>query len=162
RAGLHFGETALVPHGVEFLHPADAPRADRAHLLEPGVLRLLVAGRVVHFKGVHVALEALPSIVESLPHLEVRLTIVGDTHDEAYVDSLRRTIMERGLASHVHFLPWQPENDLFALFQQHDIYLFPSLFEPFALMLLRALEAGIPTVASAVGGNVDIVVDHRT
>jgi glycosyltransferase involved in cell wall biosynthesis/SAM-dependent methyltransferase len=161
-AGLRFDATTLVPHGVDFVHRADAPRADRAHLVEPGVLRLLVAGRVVHFKGVHVALEALPTIAGSLPHLEVRLTIVGDTHDETYLESLRRTMTERRLASQVHLLPAQPEDDLFALFQQHDIYLFPSLFEPFALMLLLALEAGIPTVASAVGGNVDIVVDHRT
>jgi glycosyltransferase involved in cell wall biosynthesis len=161
-AGLRFDATTLIPHGVDFVHGADAPRADRAHLVEPGVLRLLLAGRVVHFKGVHVALEALPSIVGSLPHLKVRLTIVGDTQDGAYVESLRRIITERRLASQVHFLPAQPEGDLFAFFQQHDVYLFPSLFEPFALTLLRALEAGIPTVASAVGGNVDIVVDHKT
>jgi glycosyltransferase involved in cell wall biosynthesis/2-polyprenyl-3-methyl-5-hydroxy-6-metoxy-1,4-benzoquinol methylase len=162
RAGLRFGATALVPHGVEFCHHPDAPRTDRAHLLERGALRLLIAGRVVPFKGVHVALDALPSIVEALPHLEVRLTIVGDVQDRLYLEKLHRMVAQHRLASHVYFLPPQREEDLFALFQKHDVYLFPSLFEPFALTLLLALEAGIPTVASAAGGNVDIVVDHRT
>ena len=53
-------------------------------------------------------------------------------------------------------------DELFALFQDHDIYLFPSLYEPFALTLIHALHAGVPTVASAVGGNTEIVHNRET
>jgi len=48
------------------------------------------------------------------------------------------------------------------LFQAHDIYLFPSLYEPFSLTLILALAAGIPTVASRVGGNVEIVHEDES
>ena len=45
------------------------------------------------------------------------------------------------------------------LFEEHDIYVFPSLYEPFSLTLIHALACGIPTAASRVGGNVEIVRD---
>ena len=62
----------------------------------------------------------------------------------------------------VRFAPLVSENALFDLFCQHDIYLFPSLYEPFSLTLIHALAAGIPTIASAVGGNPEIVRDFET
>jgi glycosyltransferase involved in cell wall biosynthesis/SAM-dependent methyltransferase len=162
RAGLRFDSEALVPHGVDFHHTSGAPRADRSQFVDSRVLRLLVAGRIVNFKGVHTALEALPAIVQGVPHLDVQLTIVGDAQDVSYLERLRQIVDDRRLGERVHFILPKTEEQLFTLFQQHDLYLFPSLFEPFALTLILALEAGIPTVASAVGGNVDIITDHRT
>jgi glycosyltransferase involved in cell wall biosynthesis/SAM-dependent methyltransferase len=161
RAGVQYADTTLVPHGVDFLHAPDAPRADRSRLVTPGILSLLFAGRITHFKGVHTALEALPAIAAALPDLQVRLTVLGDGSDEAYVQRIRSLASELPAGS-VRFEPPAGEEDLFAVFQRHDLYLFPSLFEPFALTLILALEAGIPTVASAAGGNVDLVVDHDT
>jgi glycosyltransferase involved in cell wall biosynthesis/GT2 family glycosyltransferase len=161
-AGLVFDATSLVPHGVEFKHAPDAPRVDRRELVEPGALKLLFAGRLVEFKGLHTVLDAMAPIAEGLPHLDVRLSVVGDRQDAHYLDRVRRRIDALGIGHRVHFAPPVNEGDLFDLFQQHDIYLFPSLYEPFALTLLLALEAGIPTVASDAGGNVDIVVDQGT
>jgi glycogen(starch) synthase len=54
------------------------------------------------------------------------------------------------------------EDELFELFQSHDIYLFPSLYEPFSLTLIHALNAGIPTIASNVGGNPEIIHHMQT
>jgi glycogen synthase len=48
------------------------------------------------------------------------------------------------------------------LFNGHDIYLFPSLYEPFSLTLIHALSFGIPTIASDIGGNVEIVRDRES
>jgi glycosyltransferase involved in cell wall biosynthesis/SAM-dependent methyltransferase len=162
RAGVKLAATSLVPHGVAFHHAPDAPRADRSALVEPGVLRLLFAGRITHFKGLHTALDALPMVAAAAPHLDVRLTIVGDTSDASYVSQVRRTLENRGLAERVRWEATVPEERLFELFQQHDVYLFPSLFEPFALTLILALEAGIPTVATTAGGNVDLIIDHAS
>ena len=55
-----------------------------------------------------------------------------------------------------------PEAGLPALFAAHDIYLFPSLYEPFSLTLIHALACGIPTIASRAGGNPEIVEDGET
>jgi glycosyltransferase involved in cell wall biosynthesis len=161
RAGATFETEALVPHGMRFSE-ATRPRADRSRLVEPGILRLLFAGRVVQFKGLDTAVDSLALRGERLEGFGIRLSIVGDRSDEAYVSSLERRIDRLGVRDQVHFAPPVAEDSLFELFQQHDILLFPSLFEPFALTLILALEAGIPTVASSAGGNVDLVRDHTT
>ncbi len=62
----------------------------------------------------------------------------------------------------MQFAPPVEECELFSLFQRHDIYVFPSLYEPFSLTLIHALAAGIPTVASDAGGNTEIVRHRRT
>ncbi len=159
--GVEFARTAQVPHGVVFRHPPDAVRVRRNQLREPGALKLLFASRVVAFKGLHTILEALPEISAALPHLEVRLAVVGDNQDAAYQERIRALLDEKRVRPQVSFVPPVPEEKLFELFQQHDVFLFPSIFEPFALTLIHSLEAGIPTVASIAGGNVDIVVDHH-
>ena len=161
RAGATFEAEALVPHGMRF-GEATRSRADRSRLVEPGVLKLLFAGRVVQFKGLDAAVDSLALLRERLDGLRVALSIVGDRSDEAYVSGLEQRIDRLGVRDQVRFAPPVAEDSLFELFQQHDILLFPSLFEPFALTLILALEAGIPTVASSAGGNVDLVRDHAT
>jgi glycosyltransferase involved in cell wall biosynthesis len=49
-----------------------------------------------------------------------------------------------------------------ALFNEYDIYLFPSLYEPFSLTLIHALALGIPTIASNTGGNPEIVTNEES
>ena len=83
-------------------------------------------------------------------------------NDAAYLARLRGIIDRLGLASSVDLRPAVPEESLFALFQDHDVYLFPSLYEPFSLTLIHALAAGIPTVASRIGGNIEIVHERET
>ena len=161
RAGATFTSETLVPHGVRFRAEA-RPRANRSQLIEPGVLRLLMAGRIVRFKGVHTAVESLAILRDRLAGLEARLSIVGDPSDKLYMSELRRQIEQLGLSSSIRFEPPVAEDSLFELFQQHDLLLFPSLFEPFALTLILALEAGIPTIASSAGGTVDLVQDHAS
>ncbi len=162
QAGFTFQGTAVVPHGVHLKRRPDSDYRDRTFPVEKGRLRLLFAGRVVEMKGVHTILEALPEILKGVPDADVRLTILGDTRDIRYLERLQGTIRDRGLSECVDFRPPVREPDLFRVFQEHDIYLFPSLYEPFSLTLIHALEAGIPTVASDVGGNREIVFHGKT
>jgi glycosyltransferase involved in cell wall biosynthesis len=86
----------------------------------------------------------------------------GDDRDHVYMSRLQARISELGLENKVEFAKPVPEDELFNLFQNYDIYLFPSLYEPFSLTLIHALGAGIPTVASNVGGNAEIVLHMET
>lgn len=161
-AGCVFPQSTIIHHGVTAPLAAPVPAADRSSLLQPQKLRLLFAGRVVEIKGVHTAIEALPRIIKALPHLQIHLAIVGDTQDQPYLERLHRLIGQLQLDQVVSFAPPVPETELYRLFQEHDLYLFPSLYEPFSLTLIHALQAGIPTVASAVGGNPEIVLHRQT
>jgi glycosyltransferase involved in cell wall biosynthesis len=159
-AGFHFSDSAVIHHGIAGDPPARTNSRER--LCAPGELRLLIAGRLVEIKGVHTAIDALPRIVKSLPDHRVALTIVGDQSDRAYFQRLQEQIRRLGLDERVTIAQPVPEAGLPALFGEHDILLFPSLYEPFSLTLIHALRAGIPTVASDAGGNVEVVREGAT
>jgi glycosyltransferase involved in cell wall biosynthesis len=158
-AGIRFRDSTVIHNGVRLPEMPPESFADRAQLVNAIELRLLIAGRVVDLKGVHTAIEAL-SLLEVTRHRpRVRLTVLGDRRDKKYNQYLTELITATGTASFVTFAEPIPESRLFDLFQNHDIYLFPSLYEPFSLTLIHALAAGIPTIASDVGGNLEIVQD---
>jgi glycogen synthase len=149
-------------HGVRFFNPKKIVKKNRFNLIKHKNLKLLFAGRIVDIKGVHVAIKALHEIKKSLKDLDVVLTIVGDIQDQIYFSELDKLINFYGLQKLVIFQPAVAESNLFELFQEHDIYLFPSLYEPFSLTLILALESGIPTIASNVCGNPEIIDDGKT
>jgi glycosyltransferase involved in cell wall biosynthesis len=160
-AGIVFSDSRVIHNGVD-LTASTEQMADRMHNIHYGRLKLLFAGRVVDVKGVETAIRALTLVIEKLPNVEVVLDIVGDCQDKNYKSKLEQIILENHLGSNVHFYDPVDPDKLFSLFQQYDIYLFPSLYEPFALTLIFALHAGIPTVASNVGGNPEIIIDNKT
>lgn len=161
-AGLGFADHEVIYNGVHLPAVDEVSYRDRLYPIRFGTLRLLFAGRVVDVKGVHTTLKALPLIAAALPSIKITLEIVGDCQDDAYRSLLAKIINENSLEDMVVFREPVPLNQLFSLFQEYDIYLFPSLYEPFALTLINALHAGIPTVASNVGGNPEIVFNEET
>jgi glycosyltransferase involved in cell wall biosynthesis len=162
-AGVFFERSRVVHNGVRQEPRPDAAFRDRARLVQDCELRLLFAGRFVDLKGAHDAVAALPLIrPEEAGVRSVRLTLLGDTRDTAYAERLRGEVAANGCADRIDIRPPVAEDALFDLFDQHDIYLFPSLYEPFSLTLILALACGIPTAASRAGGNVEIVRDGES
>ncbi len=162
-AGVSFERSRVVHNGVRQEPRPDAAFRDRARFARDGELRLLFAGRFVDLKGAHDAVAAQPLIrPEEAGAREVRLTLLGDARDTAYAKRLRREVAESGCADRIEIRPPVAEDALFDLFQRHDIYLFPSLYEPFSLTLIHALACGIPTAASRAGGNAEIVRDGES
>lgn len=159
--GFRFQSEVVIHNGVQLpMLPSDL-FVPRNKLREAGRLKLLFAGRVVDIKGPQLIVQALPTIRDSLD-LDVSLTIVGDMQDKAFASSLLAAIDTAGCADLVTFREPVPEALLAPLFNDHDIYLFPSLYEPFSLTLIHAVGSGIPTVATDVGGNEEIVRNGET
>jgi glycosyltransferase involved in cell wall biosynthesis len=161
--GAQFARHAVIHNGVRQGSYGDLQPPDRSRLVEPGVLRLLFAGRLVDLKGAHTAVSALALLdAAALGVDRVVLTLLGDAQDKPYMAQLQAAIEGSGRQHDIELRPSVPEDALPALFDAHDIYLFPSLYEPFSLTLIHALALGIPTVASATGGNVEIVQDGES
>ncbi|PWR02524.1 hypothetical protein DKT77_11400 [Meridianimarinicoccus roseus] len=158
--GVTFARDEVIHNGVQ-LPAASTPRSyDR--IADGATVRLLFAGRLVDIKGAHTAVEALLRLRSKRPGIDWRLSLVGDARDTAYLMRLRGIASEGGCLDRIDFRsPVAPEvlPDLFA---SHDMYVFPSLYEPFSLTLIHALASGIPTLASRVGGNVEIIRDGDT
>lgn len=158
--GSTFARHKVIHNGVRQPSEANAPRVDRSRLVEHGTLRLLFAGRLVDLKGAHTAVSALRLLdPAALGVSRVLLTLLGDSQDAAYMAQLQEAIAASGRHADIELRPSVAEAALPALFDGHDLYLFPSLYEPFSLTLIHALALGIPTIASATGGNVEIIQD---
>lgn len=161
-AGFQFEGNTIIYHGVTLPVHHETRFAVRKKFIVDGELRLLFAGRIVEIKGVHTVIQSLRLILKMLPDLKVQLTIIGDDQDHIYWERIRNQIETLQLPSLIEFIKPVAEDKLFDLFQQYDIYLFPSLYEPFSLTLIHALHAGIPTIASDAGGNPEIVHHAQT
>ena len=68
--------------------------------------------------------------------------------------------MHAGLEGHVKFLGWI--DDLPSLLSRWDIFVMPSLEEGFPIAALDAMAAGLPVVATAVGGVPELIEDGKT
>jgi len=161
-SGIKFSEHKIILNGVDFSNISGKLPISRGYSLMGKTVNLLFAGRVVNVKGVHILIKALAKLVSLYEFSNFKLTILGDIKDEAYVNNLRSLIELNNLQKFVEFKENVPEERLFEEFQKYDVYVFPSLYEPFSLTLICALAAGIPTIASNIGGNPEIVKDGET
>ena len=115
-----------------------------------GPLHLLTVSRLstgAPDKGVDHAVEA----VGLLAHrgVDVRYSVVGDGDDRPRLEALAR---EAGADGHVRFHGRLPDDDLAALYSSADLFVLPSKREGFGLVLLEAMRAGLPLVATPEGG----------
>lgn len=155
-SGFTFSDQVVIHNGVAL--PIVPPEffVRRSEPREAGRLKLLFAGRLVDIKGPQLIVAALP-LIRELASGQVSLTIVGDTQDRTFISKLRAEIDASDCADLITFRDQVSEALLLPLFNDHDIYIFPSLYEPFSLTLIHALGAGIPTIATDIGGNSEIV-----
>ncbi len=108
---------------------------------------LLAVGRLVPSKGYDILLSALAMLVETVP--SARLRIVGDGPEKA---KLLRQADRLGLAGHVTFLGAQGVEGVRAELARADLFVIASRDEGLPRTLLEAVAAGVPVVATSVGG----------
>jgi len=111
--------------------------------------------RLSDVKGQHVLLDALPSVIKEAP--DVRCVLVGQGK---YEGKLRSQIVALGLQDHVRIEPIVSRTaEIFPLF---DLFIVPSLQEGLGLSVLEAQAAGLPVVASEIGGIPTLIEDGTT
>jgi glycosyltransferase involved in cell wall biosynthesis len=110
-------------------------------------LELLFVGRLLPWKGLHLALKALAAVLESDPR--IRLTVVGAGYDEPRLKRLARTLkVEQNLS----WIPWVKREDLIEMYPRFDLFVFPSLHDSGGIAVLEALYFGLPVVCLDLGG----------
>jgi glycosyltransferase involved in cell wall biosynthesis len=114
--------------------------------------RFLYAGRLLYWKGVHIAVRAFAEVVKKTP--DARFTIVGDGPERT---RLEKDVKQHGVHGNIEFIPRLPQNDLFELYESHDLLLFPSLHDSGGFVVLEALSHGLPVVCLDLGGPKDMV-----
>ncbi len=122
-----------------------------------GPVNLLFFGLIRRYKGLDVLLRSLPAL---LRERDVQLTIVGEFWDpiEPYV----AIIDELGIGDHVNLRPgYVPESDLRKLIAESDIMVAPYRSATQSGAVEMAFGAGLPVVATDVGGLGDQIADGR-
>jgi glycosyltransferase involved in cell wall biosynthesis len=121
----------------------------------PGPPRLLYAGRLLYWKGVHIAISALAALLPRIP--QARLTIVGNGPEG---ERLNAEAAAMNLGDRIEFIPRVPQQELFALYGAHDLFVFPSLHDSGGTVVLEALSHGLPVICLDLGGPRQIVTSQ--
>jgi glycogen(starch) synthase len=125
------------------------PRAPRSGL------RILAVSRLIARKGLDTLIAALGRLSASGDQ-ELSLDIAGDGPHGAELRALAHAC---GVADRVRFRGFVDRAGLAALYADADIFVLASLAESCSMALLEAMAAGLPVVASSVGGSVELVQD---
>jgi glycosyltransferase involved in cell wall biosynthesis len=139
---------AVIPNGVDEARFWNAERT----WSEP---RILSVGRVVHQKGLDVAVAALAG----LRNLKWEWRVAGDGPQLAY---LREVVRREGLQDRVWLLGWTDMQALTGEYQAASVFLFPSRHEGMPNALLEAMASGLPAIASRIAGNEELVLPGET
>jgi glycosyltransferase involved in cell wall biosynthesis len=113
------------------------------------------AGRLIPLKGIEYLLDAAAVLRHELPSLRVEIAGSGPQRRK-----LEQRVEELDLAGSVEFLGWV--GDLNSVLPRWDVFVMPSLEEGFPIAALDAMAAGLPVVASSVGGVPELIEDGRT
>ncbi|MHB8625874.1 MAG: glycosyltransferase family 4 protein [Aggregatilineales bacterium] len=118
--------------------------------LSPTAPILLTAARLTAWKGVDFLLEALPECSG------YHLLIAGDGPQQA---ALQTRAERLGVTDRAHFLGKVPHGLLAVYMRAADYFVLYSGYEGLSHVILEALTAGTPVIASARGGNPELITD---
>lgn len=123
-------------------------------------IRLLYAGQLHAYKGVHKALTALEQLNRDTPN-KFELTLAG-TGPQSYIDRLHNLAAELGLGDSLTFAGALTQDRLASLYRESDILLVTSLWEePFGLTHLEAMASGTPVISTFRGGMKEFLIHEE-
>lgn len=118
-------------------------------------IRLGIAGRLNKEKGHEVLLLCMKTLLQKYP--DIHLYIAGEG---PLLNKLKKATQKLGIADHVTFSGYQSNMAYFL--SKIDIFVLSSFYEGFGLVLVEAMAAGLPVVATDVGGVREVVEDGST
>jgi glycosyltransferase involved in cell wall biosynthesis len=148
RIGIAADKLLLISNGI----PRDNPRVawNPADVEWPeGKRRVLFVGRFDRQKGTDVLLAALGELQDTAHCYLVGESVLGDGNELVLPPNARAT-------------GWLSPNEIEVFYRSADVVVVPSRWEGFGLIAAEAMRAGLPVIASRVGGLVEIVEDGVT
>jgi glycosyltransferase involved in cell wall biosynthesis len=157
-------EKDLIELGISKSRVLHLPNALDVKLFHPDKNKkeddlLLYLGRITPVKGLHVLLQSLRYLQRP-----IRLVIIGpaDQSLKYYKDIVKLVEKENQRGRHkVEYLGVVPLEEAIKFYQKATIFVLPSFWEAFPVVLLEALSCETPVVATPVGGIPEIVQNHE-
>ena len=152
--GLPFDKINVVPNGINLTNFNGIERDydfRRQYAMDNEKI-ILYVGRLVYEKGIQHLISAMPKILNS--YHDVKLVIAGKG---GMLEDLKAQAQAMGIADKVYFTGYLNSKQVQKIYKCADIAVFPSTYEPFGIVALEAMLAGVPTVVSDIGGLNEIV-----
>ncbi len=147
-----------LPNGVDCA--AFQKKPDCSPRVEWGIPKerrlILCISRIDYQKNQKVLLELLAR------HNDAHLLLIGPITSEWYHQEIVGRAAELGVSQRLTIIPGLPPNDmrLKAILHEADVFILPSIHEPFGIVVLEAWASGLPVIASNAGGIKDFVVNE--
>lgn len=155
-SGFEPAKTVVIPNGVDVSAFTAAKPADWTRLGLPADSRVaLTIGRLEPQKGMDLLLASIAAVASRVPALH--LVIVGDGPDRASLQAQARAL---GIESRVWFLGRRP--NVPELLAASEVFVLASRWEGMPNVVLEAMAAGKPIVATAVEGTTELICDGVT
>ena len=154
--GLPFEKINVIPNGINLTNFSGVERDydfRRQYAMDNEKI-ILYVGRLVYEKGVQNLIDAMPKILSN--YHDAKLVICGKG---GMMDELKQEARNLGIENKVYFAGYCDSKKIQKMYKCADIAVFPSTYEPFGIVALEAMLAGVPTVVSDVGG-LNEIVEH--
>ena len=140
-------QIVTIPNGVDTMtfKPLNADDVRKKYKLDNRFVVLFV-GRNDPQKGVRYLVEAVQKLRKDIP--EITLVMVGQP--DVYHDT------------HILCIPHAGKDELIKLYSLSDVFVLPSIYEPFGIVLLEAMACGTACIGTRVGGIPEVIKDRST
>ena len=152
--GLPYEKINVIPNGINLNNFTGIERDydfRRQYAMDNEKI-ILYLGRLVYEKGVQYLIGAMPKILSN--YHDSKLIICGKG---GMIDELREEVHNLGIDNKVYFAGYCDSKKVQKMYKCADVAVFPSTYEPFGIVALEAMLAGVPTVVSDVGGLNEII-----
>lgn len=153
----------VIHNGIPLdkFRPAPPPPGLREQLgLHPGEPVVMVVGRLTPWKGHITLLHAMRQVREHFP--QVQLLVVGAVTfwEDAYQDELQALTQTLGLEDNVRWLGFR--RDVPDLLRLCEVFVLPSVDEPFGRALVEAMACAKPVIGTRSGGAPEVVTEGQS
>jgi glycogen synthase len=156
-------DVEVIHNGIDIdqYRPRPDPAVLEAHGVDPDRPFVLFVGRITRQKGIL-------HLVEAIHHFDPEIQVVlcaGAPDTEAIGEEMEARV-EAARAETDNPIVWiaemLPREDIITMYTHAEVFVCPSVYEPFGIINLEAMACETPVVASAVGGIPEIVVPEET
>ena len=109
-------------------------------------------GRITMQKGPEYFVDAATQVLKNSDHIRFVLAGSGDM-----MNKMIRLVADRGIADKFHFTGFLKGKQVYELLKSSDVYVMPSVSEPFGISPLEAMQCGVPSIISYQSGCSEIL-----
>lgn len=142
-------KVTTVHNAVEPMNPEILAIQDKKGVKEKVITFL---GRITMQKGPEYFVEAAAKVLAKAPHARFVMAGSGDM-----MDQMIRLAATRGISDKFHFTGFMKGKQVYEVLKASDVYVMPSVSEPFGISPLEAMQCGVPTIISKQSGCAEIL-----